>query len=199
MAKLHFYYGAMDSGKSVQLLSAAHNYESRGHSIVTMKPSTDTKADSRISSRIGLERDVDILALPDMNLREAVNAWRERIARELACVLVDEAQFLQPVQVEQLFEVAKLDDTSVVTYGLRSDFRTRGFPGSQRLMELADNIEKLKTMCRCGSQAEHNTRKVNGVYVFAGDQVAIDGKDEVSYDSLCGKCYLTERAITLAQ
>ena len=105
---------------------------------------------------------------------------------------MDEAQFLTPDQISQLYSVAKEDDISVICYGLRTDFRTQLFPGSQRLFEVADNIEKLPTLCFCGSQAEFNTRKVNGNYIFTGDQVAIDGEDEVEYDSLCGSCYVRE-------
>ena len=98
-------------------------------------------------------------------------------------------------QVSQLFSIAKDDNISVIAFGLRADFRNRMFPGSQRLFEIADNIEKLPTMCRCGSQAEFNTRKINGTYVFDGDQVAIDGEAKVTYDSLCGPCYIREGGV----
>lgn len=197
MSKLHFKYGAMNSGKSTALINTAYNYEERGLSVVTIKPSVDTKGDRLIVARAGLEREVDILATPEMNLREETAAVRDRLG-SLACAIVDEAQFLQPEQVDQLLEVAKLDSTSVIAYGLRTDFRRQMFPGSKRLLELADNIEKLPTMCNCGSQAEFNTRKENGKYVFVGNQVAIDGEASVTYDSLCGKCYLTEEAKGLA-
>ena len=100
----------------------------------------------------------------------------------VSCVLVDEAQFLTENQVSQLYRVAKLLNISVICFGLRADFRTDLFPGSRRLLALADNIEKLPTMCFCGSQAEFNTRKVNGEYVFEGDQVAIE-EGTVEYDS----------------
>jgi len=113
---------------------------------------------------------------------------------ELHCVIIDESQFLQEEQVNQLYEVAKLDDVSVIAFGLRADFLTKLFPGSQRLFEIADNLEKLPTMCRCGSQAEFNCRQVDGDFVFKGAQVAIDGEGDVTYDSLCGTCYLTEKA-----
>lgn len=193
MAKFHFKYGAMNSGKSTALINAAYNYEERGLKVAVIKPSVDTKGSKMIVARAGLERKVDALITPTMNLRDAIHKISDKKG-ELNCVLVDEAQFLQPAQIDQLFEVAKFDKISVIAYGLRADFRRQMFPGSQRLFELVDHIEKLPTMCGCGSQAEFNTRKVNGVYVFDGDQVAIDGADSVTYDSLCGACYLAEQA-----
>lgn len=189
MSKLHFKYGAMNSGKSDTLIKTAFNYEERGLEVATVKPEVDTKGDNLIVARAGLTRVVDILAPPEIDVREAVHSLGKKT---LACVLIDEAQFLEPNQVSQLFEIAKLDKVSVIAFGLRADFRTEMFPGSKRLLELADNIEKLPTMCFCGSQAEFNTRKVNGLYVFEGDQVAIDGEDTVAYDSLCGSCYMSE-------
>ena len=187
MAKIHFKYGAMNSGKTDTLIKTAYNYEERELNAVVIKPEIDTKGGTTITARGGHSREVDILADRELNLRHEI-AKRSFIA----CVLVDEAQFLTPDQISQLYSVAKEDDISVICYGLRTDFRTQLFPGSQRLLEVADNIEKLPTMCFCGSQAEFNTRKVNGNYIFTGDQVAIDGEDEVEYDSLCGSCYAKE-------
>jgi thymidine kinase len=187
MAKLHFKYGAMNSGKSDTLIKTAYNYTERGLKVVTVKPLIDTKGDDRIVARAGYERTADILAGPDMDLEQTIAAMKD-----VAVVLVDEAQFLSEQQISQLFRIAKNQDISVICYGLRADFQTRTFPGSQRLFEVADNIEKLPTMCFCGSQAEFNTRKVNGAYVFEGDQVAIDGEAAVEYDSLCGRCYQRE-------
>ena len=106
------------------------------------------------------------------------------------CVLVDEAQFLSPDQVDDLFRLAVEDGVPVIAYGLRSDFRTRGFPGSIRLMELAHSVEELKTICRCGRKAILNARTVDGAFTQAGDQVAIEG--DVGYESMCGHCYIEE-------
>lgn len=190
MAKLHFKYGAMNSGKSDTLIKTAHNYEERGLTVATIKPAIDTKGDAKIIARGGHERLVDILAHEDTELYEAIREFARKLGdRALHCVLVDESQFLSEQQIGQLFRTAKEDDISVIAYGLRTDFRTELFPGSKRLLELADNVEKLPTMCFCGSQAEFNTRRVNGLYVFDGNQVAIDGEDAVEYDSLCGTCY----------
>lgn len=109
---------------------------------------------------------------------------------DVACVLVDEAQFLNVAHISQLYRLAKVHDISVICYGLRRDFQTKLFePGTKRLLEVADNIEKLPTMCTCGVQAEFNTRRVDGSYVFDGDQVAIEDGTVVVYDSLCGACY----------
>lgn len=188
MAKLHFKYGAMNSGKSDTLIKTAFNYEERGLEIATIKPAIDTKGDDMIVSRGGYSRKVDIMASPELDVRQAVH---ELGKSALNCVLADEAQFLETNQISQLLEIAKLDDISVIAFGLRADFQTNLFPGSKRLFELADNVEKLPTMCTCGSQAEFNTRKLNGIPVFEGAQVAIDGADDViTYDSLCGSCYM---------
>jgi len=187
MSKLHFKYGAMNSGKSDTLIKTAYNYEERGLSVIVIKPGIDTKSEDKVVARGGHERAVDIIADQTLNLEKQILR-----SPNTAVVLVDEAQFLTPDQISQLFRVAKQHSISVICYGLRADFQTKIFPGSKRLFEVADNIEKLPTMCFCGRQAEFNTRKVNGKYVFEGDQVAIDGKDSVDYDSLCGQCYLDE-------
>lgn len=196
MAKLHFKYGAMNSGKSDTLIKTAYNYTEQGLTVVTAKPAVDTKGDGLIVARAGLTRKADIIVTPEANVQEEVRRYLGGITLRAAnCVLVDESQFLMPEQIDQLYTVAKVDDISVIAYGLRTDFRSKLFPGSRRLFELADNIEKLPTMCRCGSQAEFNCRQVNGAFVFEGDQVAIDGEDTVSYTSLCGTCYTTERTV----
>ena len=190
MAKLHFKYGAMNSGKSDTLIKTAYNYEERDLNVIVIKPGIDTKGDTRVVARGGYERDADIIATPQINLIDEINTYDD-----VACVLVDEAQFLAPEQISQLYTIAKEYGISVICYGLRADFQTKLFPGSVRLFEVADNVEKLPTMCFCGAQAEFNCRKVDGLYVFTGDQVAIDGEGEVTYDSLCGSCYTREGGV----
>jgi thymidine kinase len=190
MAKLHFKYGAMNSGKSDTLIKTAYNYKERGLKILVIKPNADTKSVNTIIARGGAECNVDILAEPGTNLTTEIKKHKD-----IACVLVDEAQFLTEKQISQLYQCAKKDNISVICFGLRADFQTEMFPGSKRLFEICDNIEKLPTMCFCGSQAEFNTRKINGKYVFKGEQVAIDGKDKVTYDSLCGVCYTREGGV----
>lgn len=197
---MSFKYGAMNSGKSDTLIKTAFNYEERGLPLVTVKPTVDTKGEDFIVARAGGRRKVDIMATPEMNVREAIHGHIAHLAlQKLDVVLVDESQFLAAEQIDQLFEVAKLDDISVIAYGLRADFRKELFEGSKRLFEIVDHIEKLPTMCFCGSQAEFNCRQVNGIYVFEGAQVAIDNEGDVTYNSLCGGCYFKEQAKTLAK
>ncbi|CAM3173219.1 thymidine kinase [Actinomyces slackii] len=210
MAKLYFRYGAMNSGKTTGLLQTAHNYEERGQRVLIIKAVVDTKGEGTVVSRLGFSRAVDLLVDSDEDLRALVH--RRILGRDagapsgggrageepkelrcaLDCVLVDEAQFLTARQVDQLMEIVLLDDVPVLAYGIRSDFRTLSFPGSRRLLEIAHSLEELKTICRCGRKAIFNARKTGGQaghYVFDGDQVAIDA-GEITYESLCGKCYL---------
>ncbi len=188
MAKLHFKYGAMNSGKSDTLIKTAYNYEERGLRVVVIKPVLDTKGDDLIVARGGHSRHADILSDDSMNLEKMVL----KDYPKTNCVLIDEAQFLSAEHVSQLFLLAKQHDISVICHGLRADFRNRLFePGAKRLLEVADYIEKLPTMCFCGSQAEFNKRKVDDQYVFDGDQVAIE-TGNVTYDSLCGRCHLRQ-------
>jgi thymidine kinase len=194
MAKIHFKYGAMNSGKSDTLIKTAYNYCESDLDVIVIKPSIDTKGGKTIIARCGTKRAVDISAAPDTNVRQAIKDFAiKNNLKKLSCILIDEAQFLTAKQVDQLFDVAKIDNISVIAYGLRADFRKELFPGSKRLFEIVDNIEKLPTMCSCGSQAEFNCRMVDGIYVFEGDQVAIDGSQKVTYNSLCGKCYKREQ------
>ncbi|MCT1589954.1 thymidine kinase [Kocuria palustris] len=198
MAKLYFRYGAMNSGKSTALLQAAFNYEERDQRVLLAKPSVDTKGESTITSRLGLARSVDLLLGPHDDVRarfRQATAGRDPEALlatvelpPVACLLVDEAQFLSPRQVDDLLRIAVLDSVPVLAYGIRGDFRTRSFPGSGRLMEIAHTLEELKTICRCGRKAMFNARTSDGGMVLDGEQVAIDG--EVAYESLCASCYL---------
>lgn len=182
--KLFFKLGSMNSGKSTILLQTAFNYQERGQRVIIAKPSVDTKSD-KVSSRLGVSADVDWHITPDTNVMNLLQQEKE----EVDCILVDEAQFLTPAQVNQLFYIAVIEDIPVIAYGIRSDFATKSFPGSLRLMEIAHSIEEMKTICRCGSKAIFNGRKVNDQFVSEGEQVAIDGQ-QVTYESLCGKCYI---------
>ncbi|WP_309069094.1 thymidine kinase [Microbacterium sp.] len=216
MAKLYFRYGAMNSGKSTALLQAAYNYEERGQRVLLAKPAIDTKGADQIESRLGVTRTVDFLIGPDDSARDLFLAQRERVrtdealipgegTRDVACLLVDEAQFLTAPQVDDLFRITVECGIPVMAYGIRTDFRTEAFPGSRRLLEIAHSLEELKTICRCGRKALFNGRVVGGRFVFDGDQVAIDAataavRDEhfVTYESLCGTCYLEESGDVLA-
>jgi thymidine kinase len=186
----------MNSGKSTALLQVAHNYEERGQAVLLAKPNIDSKGDSAIVSRLGVERSVDFLIAPEDNLRLEFtlcrNEHNSRSNAPISCLLIDEAQFLTREHVNQALEIATLDDIPVLAYGLRTDFQTAGFPGSIRLLEIAHSLEELKTICRCGKKAMFNARKVGGNFIFDGAQVAIDG-DSVTYESLCTTCYFRER------
>jgi thymidine kinase len=208
VAKLYFRYGAMNSGKSTALLQAAYNYEERGQRVLLAKPAIDTKADDQIASRLGVSRTVDFLIEPEADAGGLFRAERERSRAgtgvDVSCLLIDEAQFLTPRQVDDLFRIAIHDDIPVLAYGIRSDFLTAAFPGSRRLLEIAHTLEELKTICRCGRKAVFNGRVIDGRFVFDGDQVAIDEAGEraehvVTYESLCGACYLEESGDRLSR
>jgi thymidine kinase len=196
VAKLYFRYGAMNSGKTTALLQAAFNYEERGQQVLLAKPAIDSKGDNAIVSRLGMTRNVDFTIAPDEDIYAAFTRERERViratGRDVSCLLVDESQFLGEAQVDDLLRIAILEDVPVLAYGIRTDFQTVAFPGSRRLLEVAHSLEELKTICRCGRKAVFNARTIDGVFVFDGDQVAIDGEQEVSYEALCGACYLEE-------
>jgi thymidine kinase len=201
VAKLYFRYGAMNSGKSTALLQAAYNYEERHQRVLLAKPGTDTKGDTQIVSRLGVTRSTDFLVSPGDDLLSVFAAARsavlEESGRDVACLLMDEVQFLEPSQVDDLLRIAVLENIPVLAYGIRTDFRTAAFPGAARLFEVAHSLEELKTICRCGRKAMFNSRLIDGRYVFDGDQVAIDG-EEVSYEALCAVCYLEESGGRLA-
>lgn len=195
MAKLYFTHGTMGAQKTTQLLAAAHNFEEHGGSVLITKPAVDTKGERELVSRIGLHREVDFLTTPEMNLEAEVLSRREATGR-ISAVLVDEAQFLQPAQVDHLLALAVLHSIPVMAWGLRTDFRTRSFPGSLRLLEIAHELRESIAMCGHGGGCEHraqfNARMVNGCFVAHGDQVAIDGEAAVTYTALCARHYLED-------
>ena len=188
MAKLYFRYGAMNSGKSTLLLQTAHNYEEQDMKVIIVKPSVDTKGEQKVVSRIGAERKVDVLLSPKDNIFKIV----KKSFDDINCILVDEAQFLTRKQVDELMNIVVILDIPVICYGLRTDFLTKGFPGSTRLLEIAHTIEEMKTICKCGRKAIYNARFIDGKFTIHGEQVAIDGKKKVTYVSMCAKCYLNE-------
>lgn len=188
MSKLYFRYGAMNSGKSTNLMQVAYNYEERGMRVLLIKPSTDKKGGDKLVSRLGVERKVDLLIDDSQNIYDEVNKWQSE-KYNIDCILVDEVQFFKANQIDELFKVAVCLDIPVICYGLRTDFKMEGFEGSTRLLLLAHSIEELKTICKCGKKAILNGRKINNKFVFEGQQVAIDNVDNVEYESLCGHCY----------
>lgn len=188
MAKLYFRYGAMGCGKTAQLLQVAFNYNEKGLKAIVMKPKLDTKAGEKLFTRIGLYRDIDHLIDSSEDLYELI---REKY-RNVGCVLVDEAQFLERSQVDQLMRVAVIFDIPVLCYGIRTNFLTDGFSGSTRLLEIAHSIEELKTICSCGKKAIFNARYVDGALVKSGDSVVIDNSVNIKYVAMCPHCYYKE-------
>ena len=183
MAKLYFKYGAMGSSKSAQALITQFNYEELGMSVWLIKPSTDTRDGADvIRSRIGLERRAEVIT-PEQNIIEAYRA-----AGRHDVIIADEAQFFTPEQIDQLRTLVDDENLPVLCFGLRTDFLTHFFPGARRLMELADSLTEIKTVCACGRKATVNARiDGNGRVVTEGAQVMLGGND--SYVAMCHKCW----------
>ena len=188
MSKLYFRYGAMNSGKSTHLMQVAHNYEERGMKIVIMKPRIDSKGGDTLLSRLGVTRKVDLMISEEEDIFKIIHSYFEG-NKKIDCILVDEVQFMKSQQIDQLFEIAVKLSIPIICYGLRTDFKKNGFEGSTRLLLLAHSIEEMKTICACGKKAVFNGRKINGRFVFEGEQIAIDEQNDVEYESLCGECY----------
>lgn len=192
--KLYFKHGPMGSMKTTDLLVVATNYRDGGHNVLVAKPAVDTKGDNRLVSRInGVSCVADFLVTPDMKVRDEVLRQRQKMGgASITALLIDEAQFLSPEQVDELMALT-LDGMTVMTWGLRTDFQTHFFPGSLRLMEIAHITREAVTMCGngdgCTSKAMFNARKINDIYVAEGGQVAIDGEGDVTYTSLCAVHY----------
>lgn len=186
MAKLNFRYGAMNSGKTAVLIQTAHNYEECGHKVIVIKPKIDTKGNSTVVSRMGVQREVDELIDTSDKIIDKCSKYFDG----LSCILVDEAQFLTREQVDELWYITKAYDIAVIAYGLRTDFMTNIFEGSERLLALADEFQELATVCRCGVKARFNARKIDGEFVTEGESVVIDDSQDVAYESMCGKCYI---------
>lgn len=181
MAKLHFYYASMNAGKSTNLLQAAFNYRERGMAAMLWTAALDTRGGTGISSRIGLRAEAHLFG-PGTDLWGQVCGAHQ--AGPLACVLVDEAQFLSPAQVWQLARVADEAGIPVLCYGLRTDFRGELFPGSAVLLGIADSLVEMKAVCHCGRKATMNLRLgADGAAITDGEQTAIGGNE--SYVALC--------------
>lgn len=188
MAKLTFKYATMNSGKTIDLIRTAYNYEENGYKTLILKPLIDTKGNNCISSRVGLERKVDYLISSEDNILKKLY----KDLKDVKCIFVDEAQFLNKEQINDLFVLTRVYDIAVICYGLRLDFKMDSFEGSQRLLEIADILEELKTICKCGNIARYVGRKIDGKYVLDGDVVVIDGTKNVEYVPLCGDCFLKD-------
>lgn len=183
MAKLYFRYGSMNCGKSTAIIQVAYNYEEKGKKILLLKPKVDTKGGEYIVNRGTLKRKADHLV--DVN-----DKISNLITNNIDAILIDEAELLTKEQIDDLYRITKLQDIPVLCYGLRCDFKMNAFPGAARLLAIADTIEELKNICECGKKATQNLRLVNGKVTFNGEQIAIDGENETTYESVCGACYL---------
>lgn len=183
MAKMYFRFGSMNCGKTTALLQVAHNYEEKGMNVLLIKPAVDKKGDNKIVSRLGIERIVDILLDYNEKLKDILKL------DNINCILVDEVQFMTKEQIKELWIIAKQKDIPVICYGLKTNFKGKLFEGSKAVIELADELEELITICKCGKRAKFNARVINGKFVKSGEEVAIDGID-AKYEPLCGKCYI---------
>ena len=185
MAKLYFKYGAMGSSKTAQALITKYNYEENDLCVWLIKPSADTRDGAQVlRSRIGLEARVEPIA-PDVDIYARFLGSH---ARRCDVIIVDECQFMTEKQIDQLRTIVDEHNIPVMCFGLRTDFQTRLFPGSRRLMEIADTIQEIKTICDCGAKATVNARINDGYIVTEGAQVVLGGND--CYIAMCHKCYV---------
>lgn len=185
MAKLYFKYGVMGSSKTAQALITKFNYEERGMKVWLIKPQTDSRdSDGYVRSRAGLNAPAYVL--PGT---ENVYDTFVRLQNQADVIIVDESQFLTESQVDQLSMLVIDYNIPVLCFGLRADFRTKMFPGSKRLMEIADSITEIKTICSCGRKATVNVRiDENGKIITEGEQILIGGNDK--YTAMCYQCYI---------
>ena len=186
MAKLYFKYGAMGSSKTAQALITKYNYEENDMKVWLIKPSADTRDGAEVlRSRIGLEARVEVM-LPDQNIYDRYTATRNGSCH---AVIVDECQFMTEAQIDQLRAIVDDYNVPVLCFGLRTDFQTKLFPGSRRLMEVADTIQEIKTICDCSAKATVNARiDSDGYIVTEGAQVVLGGND--SYIAMCHRCWM---------
>ena len=189
MAKLYFKYGAMGSSKSAQALITKFNYEELGMKVWLIKPSIDDRDGADIiKSRIGLSASAQVITPEQSIIEEYKKAGKHDV------IIADEAQFFTPEQIDDLRNLVDDEDIPVLCFGLRTDFQTHFFPGSQRLMELADSMTEIKTVCACGRKATVNARiDAEGNIVYRGNQVMFGGND--SYVAMCHKCWKEGRKI----
>jgi thymidine kinase len=186
MAKLYFRYSAMNAGKTTALIQVAHNYEENGRTVLIYTAAIDRRFGAgKVTSRLGISRPARTF--------DATTRFEPVLAAEpdLACLLIDEAQFLSIDQVRALHRLAHTRNVPVICYGIRSDFLGDPFPGAAYLLTLADSLEELKTICSCGKKATMNPRiDERGARILSGDQIAIEG--ETHYLQMCGSCFYRE-------
>ncbi|MBR4617819.1 MAG: thymidine kinase [Bacilli bacterium] len=185
MAKLYFKYGAMACGKTTALLQVVYNYKKNGFNVLLVKPTIDRKGGNTVTSRLGVSREVDVLLDGNESLSDKVNL------DDVDSIVVDEAQFMTPKQIDELWIISKVYNIPVIAYGLKSNFQGHLFEGSKALFEKADCFDELVTICSCGKKARFNARRLGDEYTLEGEEVAIDGIDAI-YESLCPECYVNK-------
>ena len=185
MAKLYFFYGAMNSGKTTRILQCAYNYEEQGMRPIIMKPKIDTKGSEHIVSRIGSKRKVDFLIDNSENIYDIIVEKYTNVD----LIIIDEAQFLTEKQVNELMDAVIDLDISIMCFGLRTDFLGNCFEGAKRLLAIAHEISEIKTICECGHKAMFNVRLIDGKVQTKGESVAIDGEGKVTYTVACPRCF----------
>lgn len=192
MPRLYFKYGTMGSSKSAQALMCKFNYEQKGMTVLLVKPSLDNRGDvdkPMVRSRIGLVSDCEIIT-PSQSFFDLFDNFKQKHVCD--CIIVDEAQFCTTEQIDQLKQLTKL--VPVLCYGLLNDFRCKLFEGSKRLVELADSLQEIKSVCRCGRKSTVNARFIDGKCVDDGPVVFIGGDE--SYENMCYWCWQEELAKT---
>ena len=188
-AKLYFRYGVMSSGKTYDLIKNYYSHKGDGKEVVIMKPSSDTKGENTIVARNGQSIKVDFLVSEKDNVYLMISEYL--MTNNLDYILVDEAQFLEPTQIEQLSNIVDYLEIPVICYGIRTDFLNKLFPGGEELFAIADVREEISKTCSCGRPSICNIRfDSSDRPVFSGDQVAIDG-EEFTYKSMCRRCAKT--------
>ncbi len=184
--ELNYYYGAMGCGKTRELLKTLYSKREDGFSAIILKPKLDKKGENYIVSRDNNKCKVDFLVTEKDNIYNYICKYI--IDNNLDFILVDEAQFLNTHHIDELSDVVDILDISVICYGLKTDFKGNLFEGSKRLLEISDNIIEIKRQCSCGNKKIYNVRMEDGIPVFDGDQIMIDGV-EATYEAKCRKCY----------
>lgn len=189
--KIHFLYGTMGSAKTLRLLTTAYNFEEKGIPFIVLKPSKDTRdGDNVIKSRIGLSREC-VVVDEHINIFVSIAEYQHVLSeqnKKLQWILVDECQFLTEKQIDELVECVDELEVNVMCYGLRTDFKSKLFPASKRLFEIADEIEEIKSTCSCGSKTSINARfDEYGNIVKDGEQIMVGGND--LYRPLCRRCW----------
>ncbi len=185
MAKLYFYYGTVKSGKTMSLIQTAKTYENQNLQVIILKPVLDNTETKTLTANIGFQKDANFIIQKEDNILTLL----EPLLNNTSCILVDNAHLLSSLQVDVLFNITKTYNIPVITYGLRTDAKTGSFIGSKRLLEIADTIKEIKSICHCGKKAIFNAKKINNSFISDNESVI---QENIEYVPLCGDCYVTD-------